>query len=350
MIVRVRYTAISYMFLFSLIFLGSCSKDQFNPRSDNRLLLGTVCVLTLDKSEPVELFSGAFSIIEKEEKLMSLQIEDSDLNKVNRAAGVTSVEVSPDTLEVLDAALNYAVISEGAFDPTIAPLVELWGIVTGNAVTPPEKTDIERVRALTNYRKVTVNNADNTVFLEQEDMKIDLGAIAKGYVGDKIKEYLLSEGVERGIINLGGNIVVMGSKPGDEPWKIGIQNPFDDRGKHIGLVKVIDKTVVTSGIYERFFMHEGVRYHHILDPWTGYPVDNELASVSIISDKSIDADGLSTSLFALGVEKGLKLIEEVEGSEAIFVTRENEVILSSGATALFELKDSNFRIISRQSQ
>jgi len=338
------------MSLVFLFLLSSCSEREFSPRSDNRLLLGTVCVITLDKSEPVELFGEAFSIIEKEEKLMSLQIEDSDLNRVNQAAGVSSVEVSPDTLEVLEAALNYAEISEGAFDPSIAPLVELWGIVTGNAVKPPEKSDIERVKDLTDYRKVSVDKANKAVFLEQKDMQIDLGAIAKGYVGDQIKEFLLSEGVERGIINLGGNIVVMGSKPGGAPWKIGIQNPFDDRGKHIGLVKVVDKTVVTSGIYERYFMHEGVRYHHILDPWTGYPVDNELASVSIISNKSIDADGLSTSLFALGVKKGLELIEEIEGSEAIFVTRDSEVILSSGAAALFELKDSDFRITSLQSQ
>ncbi|MBN2656583.1 MAG: FAD:protein FMN transferase [Spirochaetales bacterium] len=332
--------------LLIIIILASCSSEEFNPRSDNRLLLGTVCVLSLDRSEPVELFEKAFEIIAGEERLMSLQIEDSDLSEVNRAAGESYAKVSPDTMEVLQAAKAYASMSGGAFDPTIAPLVGLWGIVTGNAVSPPDPAEIEAVRKLTDYRKVLINEEDHSVFLTDKGMKVDLGGIAKGYVGDKVKEFLLSEGVERAIINLGGNIVVLGSKPGGVPWKIGIQNPFDNRGRHIGLVSVVDSTVVTSGIYERFFEYEGKRYHHILDPWTGYPVENELASVSVIAEKSMDADALSTSLFVLGIDEGMKLIEEIEGAEAIFVTKEKEVVLSSGAGNYFELKDSDFSIIS----
>ncbi|MBB6478457.1 FAD:protein FMN transferase [Spirochaeta isovalerica] len=344
--VEIRFSGLLYILI--LFFLASCSPEQFSPRSDNRLLLGTVCVISLDKSEPVELFDQAFDIIAQEEQLMSLQVPDSDLSKVNRSAGVSAVKVSPDTLEVLGAALNYASMSGGAFDPSIAPLVELWGIVTGDAVSPPDPLEIEPVRSLTDYTKVLIDDKSETVFLENKGMKVDLGAIAKGYVGDRVKDFLLSQGVERGIINLGGNIVVIGSKPGNEPWKIGIQNPFDNRGRHIGLVSVSDSTVVTSGIYERFFMYEGKRYHHILDPWTGYPVDNELASVSIIAEKSMDADALSTSLFVLGIDKGLQLIENINGAEAIFVTKEKEIVLSSGAGDFFELKDNGFTIISQR--
>jgi thiamine biosynthesis lipoprotein len=334
--------------LFSLYLLSSCKGESFEPRTDNRLLLGTVCVLSLDRSQPVELFDQAFEILEKEEALMSLQQGSSELHMVNDAAGLFPVEISEDTEKVLKASLEYAALSEGAFDPTIAPLVQLWGIGTGNAEEPPEPESIEIMQKLTDFRKVLLDEEKHTVFLEEENMEIDLGAIAKGYAGDKVKEFLLSQGVERAIINLGGNIVVLGSKPGGIPWSIGIQNPFDSRGRHIGIVSVVDNTVVTSGIYERFFIHEGKRYHHILDPETGYPVENELASVSIIARNSMDADALSTSLFVLGVEKGMTLIEQIDGTEAIFVTRDKEIILSSGAAGLFELKNSDFSILSRQ--
>jgi thiamine biosynthesis lipoprotein len=173
-------------------------------------------------------------------------------------------------------------------------------------------------------------------------MEIDLGAIAKGYIADLVKEYLQSRGVTRGIINLGGNILVMGAKSENQPWRIGIQNPFDSRGNHIGIASVAEKTIVTSGIYERYFYFEGKRYHHILDPQTGFPVENDLASVTIIADTSIDADALSTSLFILGVKKGIELIETVEKTEAVFVTKEKKVIYSSGASDFFTLSHKDF--------
>lgn len=333
--------------LFFTTALTSCSNGSFEPRSDNRLLMGTVCIITLYNNESQEIFDGAFEIIAEEDRLLSLQKENSDLGLINMNAGLKAVEVSEHTYRVVESALGYAEMTEGAFDPTIAPLVQLWAIGQGNTGILPSESAIEAENALTDFSLVTMESG-NSIKLEKKGMKIDLGGIAKGYIADRVKEYLLSQGVERAIINLGGNIIVLGEKPGNEPWKIGIQNPFDSRGSYIGVAAVKDKTVVTSGIYERFFIHEGKRYHHILDPETGYPVENELASVTIISSVSIDADALSTSLFVLGVDKGLELVESISNAEAVFVTRDKGVVLSSGAGSLFQLHDSDFKITSPQ--
>ncbi len=330
-----------FLFFTMTIFLLSCSEEKFEAKSDNRFLMGTVCIITLYSGETQDIFDGAFSLIEREDMLMSLQKGNSELSQINEQAGIERLQVSDDIFEVIKTSLLYSQMSHGAFDPTIAPLVELWGIGEDFTGSVPDVSSIDSSKDLIDYREIILGD-NNLVFLTETGMKIDLGGIAKGYIADKVKEYLISQGVQRGIINLGGNIIVLGSKPKSQPWKIGIQNPFDSRGNHIGIAAVTDKTIVTSGIYERFFYFEGKRYHHILDPETGYPVENDLASVTIIADRSIDADALSTSLFILGVEEGLTLIETIENSEAVFVTKDKNVIYSSGAEVLFDLQHGDF--------
>ncbi|MBI9100152.1 MAG: FAD:protein FMN transferase [Spirochaetaceae bacterium] len=333
-----------FILLLLPILLYSCTREKFEAKSENRFLMGTVCILTLYNGESREIFEGAFEIIEKEDLLMSLQKGNSELSMINRKAGIEAVTVSEDTYQVVETSIYYSRMTDGAFDPTIAPLVELWGIGADFSGRVPSLESINSMKALTDYRKVEFSGT-NTLYLLEKGMKIDLGGIAKGYIADKVKEYLLIQGVERAIINLGGNIIVMGSKPDLQPWKIGIQDPFDTRGNHIGIAEVQDKTIVTSGIYERFFYEDGKRYHHILDPVTGYPVENDLASVTIISDKSIDADALSTSLFVLGVEKGLNLINMMDDSEAVFVTKDKKVLYSSGADEVFSLYHKDYSLI-----
>lgn len=333
------------LLIFSAFFLISCGDEKFEAKSNNQFLMGTVCIITLYGGESQDIYDGAFSIIEKEDLLMSLQKGNSELSLINNQAGIEKLFVSDDIYEVVSTAVKYARLTGGAFDPTIAPLVELWGIGDDYTGSVPAASSIISAKEMTDYTKIIMEE-DHSIFLEKAGMKIDLGGIAKGYIADKVKDYLHEQGVKRGIINLGGNIIVMGNKPESQPWKIGVQNPFDSRGNHIGIAEVADKTIVTSGIYERFFYAEGKRYHHILDPKTGYPVENDLASVTIISDLSIDADALSTSLFILGVEEGLKLIETIENSEALFVTKDKKVIYSSGAEKVFTLYHEDFSHIS----
>ena len=173
------------------------------------------------------------------------------------------------------------------------------------------------------YTKVTLNG--NHIRFDSPDMGLDLGAVAKGYIADRIKDFLVEKGIKSGIINLGGNVLCIGGRTDGTPFKIGIQKPFADRSETLCTVDISDKSVVSSGIYERCFELDGQFYHHILDPSTGYPYDNGLVSVTIISDKSVDGDGLSTTCFALGLEKGLELINSLENVEAIFITENYQI-------------------------
>lgn len=176
-------------------------------------------------------------------------------------------------------------------------------------------------------------------------MEIDLGSIAKGYIADEIANILKQEGVNRAIIDLGGNIYALGSKSSDSNWKIGIQNPFNDRGEVVGGIEVSDKTVVTSGIYERFIEENGVKYHHILNPKTGYPYETDIAGVSIIADESIDADALSTLTFTKGVEEGLRFIEGLDNVDAIFITNDKKIYITKNIRDKFNIINTEFEIV-----
>jgi thiamine biosynthesis lipoprotein len=273
---------------------------------------------------------------------MSANLEDSDLGRINAAAGAQAVAVHPDTMKTLKRALRFAELSGGAFDPTVGPLVKLWNIGSGNERIPGED-EIARALALINWRDVVVDEDAGTVLLARPGMSLDLGAIAKGYAADEAAGIIAASGIERALIDLGGNILIHGAKEDGSPWRVGIQNPEAGRGAYIGVAEVAgNKTLVTSGVYERFFESGGRRYHHILSTLTGYPVESGLLSVTVISDNSMNADALSTSLFALGYEKGLALVESVANTEAVFVFEDHSIRGSSGAFDHFTVTDSGF--------
>ncbi|MEF2966236.1 FAD:protein FMN transferase [Paenibacillus sp. M1] len=254
---------------------------------------------------------------------------DSEISKVNAQAGIAPVEVSPDTFELVTLAVEYAKKTNGLLDPSIGPLVSLWNIGHEGAHVPPAG-DIAAAQQLTDYRKIELNPEKHEIYLQTKGMEIELGSYGKGYAADKIYDYLAEQDFHSAIIDLGGNILVMGSKPGDLPWNVGIQDPDQERGNPIGSVKVVDKTVVTAGIYERFFIEDGKMYQHILDPRTGYPVDNNISSVTIITDSSTDADTMDTSLLIMGIEEGLKFAESTPNTEVLFITKDKKLYASPG--------------------
>ena len=176
---------------------------------------------------------------------------------------------------------------------------------------------------LVDYKNIELK--DNLLTWKHPGMGLDLGAIAKGYIADRMKDFLVSKGVKSAIINLGGNVLCIGESPEGRPFQVGIQKPFSERGESLLSLEITDQSVVSSGIYERYFEKDGVLYHHILNPKTGYPYENDLLSVSIISDRSVDGDGLSTTCFSLGLEKGMELIDSLEDVEAIFITKDETV-------------------------
>lgn len=320
-------------------FLSGCSSPNNKTVSKSGFYFDTIINITLYDTNESSYIDNCFEIAAKYESLLSNTIADSDVNKINENAGKMSVEVSDETIDVINAGIKYGEISDGLFDITVGNLTDLWNFseIAENAKDEnnevdvsylPSDNQIASTLSHINYKNIIIDG--NTVMLTDSDSKLDLGGIAKGFIADKMKEYLISQGVTSGFINLGGNVLTLGEKSNGSNYTIGIQKPFDDSGNAITTIEVKDKSVVTSGIYERYYRIDGKLYHHILDVNTGYPFDNGLYSVTIISNSSMDGDALSTTCFALGLENGMALIESMEDIEAIFVTNNYEVISSSG--------------------
>lgn len=266
-------------------------------------------------------------LCEKYENMLSKTIEGSDVYNINHAKGEW-VKVDPDTVELIREALTYSELTQGAFDITIAPVSELWNVTNGGGMIP-EPQAVEEALQLVDYKAVQIE--DDKVRLTNEKAEIDLGGIAKGYIADKLKELLVSRGIHSAQINLGGNIAVIGEKKDKTLWNIGIQKPFAQAGEVAGSVTVKDKSVVTSGIYERYFQQGDKIYHHIMDATTGAPSESDLASATIIGDSSTQADALSTCCILLGSERAMELIESIDKVEAILITRDGEILTSKNA-------------------
>ncbi|MBE5962123.1 MAG: FAD:protein FMN transferase [Lachnospiraceae bacterium] len=299
---------------------------QTTPISKSAFKLNTIVFIALYDSTDESIIDEALELCDYYENLLSRTIATSEISKINESA-LIPVTVSEDTYGLLEKGLYYSRLSNGAFDITVEPLTSLWNFSSSSPKVPPA-SDIELAVSEIDYEKVLLEN--RTVTLEKEGMGIDLGAIAKGYVADKIKEFLLSKGVNSAMINLGGNVLCVGEKPDGSAFKVGIQKPFENRNETIAVMELTDKSVVSSGIYERYFVEDGISYHHILNPSTGYPYNTDLVSVTIISDHSTDGDGLSTVCFALGLEKGLELINSLEDTYAVFITSDYELHYSEG--------------------
>lgn len=308
------------------VLMTSCTV-QTEAYSRTDFYLGTVVTITIYDKDAEELMNGSMSEIERLENLLSGNIKDSEISRINSAAGIEGVEISAETLEVIIKGMEYYETSGGLFDISIGPLVDLWGIGTTNAKVPTQD-EIDIARAKMGIDPIARDG--NKVMLLNEGMKIDVGGIAKGYIADKVAQYLKDNGCDAAVINLGGNVLTVGEKPDGTKWRVGIQNPFGKTGEYLRVVEVEEKSVVTSGSYERFFVEDGITYHHILDPNTGYPVDTDIAGVSIISNRSVDGDGLSTTVFAMGYEKGISLIELISGVECIIILKDGNIEYSSG--------------------
>lgn len=377
--------SIGLIVTFLLFVLSACQRDYYNK---------FILISAFNTTNTVEIFSKS-PISEKEREIIKEDMDtilidldnifniqerqgqklETVLYEIAQKAGVEPVEVSEEVIFVLKKALEMSELSKvqfqdkevALFDPTIAPVWKKWDFSTNqydhfDNILPV--SEIEKIKekvseiidsGLVDYNKIKINEENKTVYLEKEGMEIDLGAIAKGYAADKIKEYLLNRGYTSSIINIGGNILLVGDLLG-RPFNIGIRTPYinwtnlrkDKDGKYInqtfGSLQVSDLSVVTSGTYERYIRDKsGNEYHHILHPATGLPINNNVVSITVITDESIMADGYSTTLFALGLEKGMEIVERTEGLETIWVVRNDkkfEIYLSSGLADSFSFNEN----------
>lgn len=337
---------IAFILLLStlLLCLTSCARDTapiqtptpevpLPPASSKQSAVG----FYLDTSVTISAYgatSEALNALLSEcatyEALLSKTIEGSDVYNINHANGAP-VTVSGHTRVVLEKALEIATLSGGAFDITIAPATELWDFKS-ETPTLPDSVALEAAAKLVGYKNISLSG--NVVTLPA-GMMIDLGGIAKGYIADEIADNCRASGITSGLLNFGGNVVVIGSKPDGSAWNVGIQDPDQPTGAYLAAIPAVNSTVVTSGIYERGFDLDGVRYHHILDTATGWPVQNELSSVTILTQSSMEADALSTTCFALGTEGGMALLREhFPEVNAVFITKDRQVTATEGVAQL----------------
>ena len=316
------------------------------PISISSIKLNTAVQITIYDSQDKSLLDDCLALCDRYELIFSRTNENSELYKLNHRKDTSDKDpnadgqtipypisgtadtwhISEDLASLLSQGLSITRESDGAFDIAIAPLTSLWDF-TAEDPKVPDDAAIQKALPLCSSDGVTIDDQDIT--LPSDDIQFDVGAIAKGYIADRLKDFLVKKGVNSAIINLGGNVLCIGSKPDGTPFKVGIQKPFADRNETEAVMDITGKSVVSSGIYERCFKQNGKLYHHILNPKTGFPYDNSLISVTIISDQSVDGDALSTTCFALGLEDGLKFAEK-KGVQAVFITEDYELHYTDG--------------------
>lgn len=324
----------TFLALLAVIFLGCTAALLLRPKktepiSRSDFLLNTFVTVTLYDTEEESLLDSCIELCRTYENRFSKTISTSEIYRMNhRKPEETTFTVSPETADMIREGLEYSRLSDGAFDITIEPLSSLWNFTSGEAIIP-EDSEIQNAAAKVDYRNLVLKG--NTLTFLSPDTTIDLGSIAKGFIADRLKEYLVSQGVKSAIINLGGNVLCIGEQPNGSPFRIGLQAPFEERNTIYANLEINDLSVVSSGVYERHFVVDGKNYHHLLNPKTGYPYDNGLISVTILSPRSVDGDALSTTCFSLGLDKGLDLVNSMDGIYAFFMTEDKEVHYSDGA-------------------
>ncbi len=270
-----------------------------------------------------EDFSAAFNEIKRIEKLMNVHDPESEISRINRLGSKKAIKVSKEIFEVLERALEYSKLTSGAFDASIRPLSHLWG-EKGKLKEVPEVKEIEEKLPLVNYKNIILNEGNQTVEFKREGMALDLGGIAKGYAMDCAIKVLRERGIEEALVNAGGDIRVIGERD----WKIGLQHPRKEN-EVLAVIRLKGQAIATSGDYQRYFIKEGKRYHHIINPETGYPA-LECMSVTIIGPNAIQTDILATGVFILGPKEGMKLIESLKDVEGIIIDYQGKVFLSPG--------------------
>ena len=305
---------------------GNCLQSA----SHSLRLMGASITLTIFHENAQKLLLQSEQLLHLYKNRFSANDADSELMEINLQAGKKAVQVHPELFELIALGKKHSIAANSHLNIAIGPLVQTWRIGFSDAKLPSEE-EIQRLLKITNPEEIVLNDSNREVYLSKEGMRIDLGALAKGYIADKLKEFLVEQGVQSGIIDLGGNILTIGENPTfHRPWRIGIQNPALDRGEHVAVIEASDASVVTSGIYERQLVVDGKTYHHIFDRTTGYPMETELASITIVAEKSVDCEIWTTRLFGQNPYDIIEEIEQQPGLEAFVITKNQKMMYTSG--------------------
>ncbi|OGW36266.1 MAG: hypothetical protein A2Y97_07475 [Nitrospirae bacterium RBG_13_39_12] len=334
----VHYLLFLTAYCLLVFFLYSCTSHKEKIYRKSKIVMDTFVSITAvsdSKAEAEKAIDAAFYEIERLEKLTNFFSENSELNQINRNAGISEVKISTDILNILDKALFVSKNTDAEFDVTIGPVSALYDFYKN---IKPEEIEIKEKLPLVNYKDLIINKKKSTAFLRKKGMLIDLGGIAKGYAADKAEETLEKNGIRSGLVSIAGDIKAFGLKPDKRPWQIGIRNPRAE-GKEddvMTIVELSDMAISTSGDYQRFFIFNGKRYHHLLSPKTGYPA-GRCQGVSVIAKEGVSADAFATGVFILGHEKGMKVLEKM-GFEGLIVDNQGKVYTTQGIRGKVEFK------------
>ena len=336
--------------LFSLV-LMACGKKEAQLVEEKQFVLGTLGQIqgySSSTKKGNKAIAMAYQRINEIENAMSTSVESSDIYNLNQNAGIQPVEISEETLSVIEKGLEYYELTSGTFNIGLGTLSTLWGLnIESDKATPPSipiQEDIMKAKDHIDIKQLEINNRQ--VFVKDPEMSVDLGGIAKGYAVDEAVKALKDAGIESGFVNLGGDIYVLGPKPDGNPWQMGIQAPEYGSSNVIAKIELVNRSIVTSGDYQKFITDEKTNktYHHILDPKTGYPADNELTSVTIISDAATKGDAFSTAAFVMGLEEGLDFVENLQDVEGIFVTKNKTMYATSGIKEEIKVLDEAYTL------
>ncbi len=285
-----------------------------------------------------EACNDAIVEIKRLEKKLSRFIPDSEISRLNQEAGKSPVKISPETCNLLSRAICYSKASKGTFNILTGALMDLWDYK--HAADAPEKTKILQISPFIDYRDLILDEHDQTAMLRKSGQSIDLGGIGKGFAADFCMDIFKKRGITSAFVNIGGNVSVLGNKPDGSPWCVGIRHPRREN-ELLAAVKITGKTVVTSGDYERYFVdHEGKKWHHIMNPATGFPAESDIISVTIIADNSTMADALSTAVFVAGIDEGLMCLSKFPGTEAVLVDKHEQVFITCGLEKYFQCAEN----------
>lgn len=341
------------LLMISLAFMSGCTERDRMYR-ESRVLMDTFCTITVagsSEEKARKAINSGFAEIEKLDGLLNYFSEDSEITAVNRAAGIRPVRVSRETLDIVKKAVHISEITGGAFDPTIAPVVSLWKFskdVSAPSV-PPEDAVADALRYV-DYRKIKINTAASEIYLAEKGMALDLGGIAKGYAADRAVEAVKAEGIKAALVAVAGDIRGFGLNPSGQGWRLGIQDPrpaaVSERPWEdvFATLELRDKAISTSGDYQRFFIKDGRRYFHILDPGTGFPAETDLISVTVIAPEGYVTDSLATAVFVLGVEKGMKLLESM-GIDGILVCAGKKILLTENLRGKVNILNTAYQAV-----
>lgn len=307
--------------LLILILLSGCAKPGYIKRT--QLALGTVVEITVaDTDKPkqnvIAAIDKAFAEIERIENLLSRFKPESEISRINADANIRATKVSPGTIDLIEKSILFSRLTDGAFDITIYPLMQLWGFDKDGERRLPKSEELSQALAKVGYQYIDLAQETGTVFLAQKGMCLDLGAIAKGFAVDKAIAVLKQEGINRALVNAGGDIYALGKPDKSKKWRIAVQHPRKP-GAYLTSLEIEDTALATSGDYQKFVEIGAKRYNHIINPQTGLPCENSICSVTILAEDCLTADALATSVFILGADKGMDLVNRYQGAEAIVV-------------------------------